>query len=154
MIKYTKAKRKDFKLLLDLIFEWQLFETKRNEKANIDEKKLFKQFKQYLKEHYKDKTCTHFICKRNKEYIGYIFVGYDEVYKDEGNIYELFVIEKERRNGIATELVKIGTEWLKKKNASKIILGVHSSNKIAIKFYKKFNFLKVKEDYISLEKNI
>lgn len=56
-----------------------------------------------------------------------------------GLIYELFVFEKYRRQGIAKQLVKAGLEQLKQEGYAEVRLSVFAGNP-AIKLYESLGF--------------
>lgn len=57
-----------------------------------------------------------------------------------GVVYDLFVLERYRRKGIADALFADAMEWFEKKKAKHIELSVDVRNEAGIAFWKKFGF--------------
>ncbi|MFJ7954510.1 GNAT family N-acetyltransferase [Lysinibacillus sp. NPDC096418] len=89
-----------------------------------------------------EKGSYYLIAKENDKLIGWILIGAS---KDQftdmmnGFIYELFVIEEYRGNGISKMLMRAGIDHLKQDGYSEIRLSAFAGNQ-AIKLYEKLGF--------------
>ncbi|GAB0168488.1 GNAT family N-acetyltransferase [Lysinibacillus sp. CTST325] len=89
-----------------------------------------------------EKGSYYLIATENDKLMGWILIGAS---KDQftdmmnGFIYELFVIEEFRGNGISKMLMKAGIDHLKQDGYSEIRLSAFSGNQ-AIKLYEKLGF--------------
>lgn len=89
-----------------------------------------------------EKGSYYLIAKENDKLMGWILIGIskdqftDKMY---GFIYELFVLEEFRGNGIAKKLMKAGIDRLKQEGYSEVRLSVFVGNP-AIKLYEKLGF--------------
>ena len=81
-----------------------------------------------------------FVYLKNNKVVGYISI-YN--FMGEANLQKIAVLENERRNGIATQLIDYAILELKKRNAEKLYLEVNERNLIAISVYEKLGFKKV-----------
>lgn len=81
-----------------------------------------------------------FLYEKDGNIIGYISVYY---FLDEANLQKIAVIEKERRKGVATQLIQHSIEFLKSKGIDKYYLEVNEHNLIAISVYEKLGFKKI-----------
>lgn len=81
-----------------------------------------------------------FLYSRNDKVAGYISVYY---FLDEANLQKIAVLESERRNGIATELIDYAANFLKENQITSFYLEVNEHNLIAIKVYEKLGFKKI-----------
>ena len=85
--------------------------------------------------------------------MGWILIGTSKdqfTEKIYGFIYELFVLEEFRGNGIAKQLMETGIEHLKQGGYSEVRLSVYAGNQ-AIKLYEKLGF---KNRTITMSMNI
>jgi ribosomal protein S18 acetylase RimI-like enzyme len=93
----------------------------------------------------------YLIATENDQLMGWILIGTG---KDEftdkinGYIYELFVIEEFRGNGISKRLMRAGIDQLKNKGYSEVRLSAYAGNH-AIKLYEKLGF-KIRKVSMSL----
>jgi ribosomal protein S18 acetylase RimI-like enzyme len=93
----------------------------------------------------------YLIATENDQLMGWILIGTG---KDEftdkinGYIYELFVIEEFRGNGISKQLMRAGIDQLKNKGYSEVRLSAYAGNH-AIKLYEKLGF-KIRKVSMSL----
>lgn len=97
------------------------------------------------------KGCYYLIATENDQLMGWILIGSsrDEFTdKINGYIYELFVIEEFRGNGISKRLLKAGIDHLKNKGYSEVRLNAYAGNH-AIKLYEKLGF-KIRKVSMSL----
>ena len=87
-----------------------------------------------------------FVYEKNNQIVGYISVYY---FMDEANLQKIAVIQKERRQGLATELIQYSIEYLKAQNIGNYYLEVNEHNLIAIKVYEKlgFNIISTRKKY-------
>ena len=89
-----------------------------------------------------EKGSSYLIAVENDKLLGWILIGFS---KDQftdtmnGFIYELFVIEEYRGNGISKMLMRVGIDHLKKDGYSEIRLSAFEGNQ-AIKLYEKMGF--------------
>ena len=81
-----------------------------------------------------------FLYEKNDKVVGYISVYY---FLDEANLQKIAVVESERRNGIASELIEYTSKFLKEQNIDIFYLEVNEHNLIAIKVYEKLGFKKI-----------
>lgn len=72
--------------------------------------------------------------------------------KGEYYISNIAIYPKFRGKGLGKELIKKAEEEAKRKEAKKVVLDVERENVVAIKFYRKLGYKKVKELSIILEK--
>ncbi|MGE8034143.1 N-acetyltransferase family protein [Lysinibacillus sp. NPDC093692] len=89
-----------------------------------------------------EKGSYYLIAKENDKLIGWILIGASkDQFTDRMNgfIYELFVIEEFRGNGISKMLMRAGIDHLKQDGYSEIRLSAFAGNQ-AIKLYEKLGF--------------
>ena len=154
-LKYSFATLKNLNELLTLNEAFDLFrEIIDIKKYDINRKKSNANNKKYLIEDLKKRSIKYIICKKGDDAIAYISFGYSTIYKSEGGIHELYVLPKERKQGIANQLIEMAMNWLKQKNCTNIDLYVDINNKLAYKIYKKLGFAKEKQEGFSMYKKI
>ncbi|TSC81403.1 MAG: GNAT family N-acetyltransferase [Parcubacteria group bacterium Gr01-1014_19] len=90
-----------------------------------------------------------FLAEETAGIVGYIRVGVESApdYSAEkrmGMIYDSFVEEKYRRQGIAGQLFEAALSWLKKKKVNFVELNVDFRNESAIALWRKLGFREVK----------
>lgn len=88
------------------------------------------------------KGSYYFIATESDNLMGWILIGTSKdqfTEKDYGFIYELFVLEEFRGNGISKRLIETGIEHLRQKGYSEVRLNVYAENR-AIKLYEKLGF--------------
>ncbi|MCP8970099.1 GNAT family N-acetyltransferase [Ectobacillus ponti] len=88
------------------------------------------------------KGSYYLIASENGQLLGWILMGRSKdsfTEKKCGFIYELFVLEEWRGNGIAKRLMESGMEHLKQDGYSEVRLSVYAGNQ-AIKLYEKLGF--------------
>ena len=81
-----------------------------------------------------------FLYVKNNKVVGYISVYY---FLDEANLQKIAVVESERRNGIATQLINYASIFLKENKIESFYLEVNEHNLIAINVYEKLGFKKI-----------
>lgn len=84
----------------------------------------------------------YLIAIENDKLMGWILIGKSKdqfTDKNNGFIYELFVLEEFRGKGISKMLMKTGIEYLKQDGYSEVRLSAFAGNQ-AIKLYEKFGF--------------
>ncbi|WP_391122254.1 GNAT family N-acetyltransferase [Psychrobacillus sp. L3] len=89
-----------------------------------------------------EKGSYYLIAKENKKLKGWILVGAGKdqfTDKMNGVIYELFVIEEFRGNGVSKQLMKTAFDHLRKDGYSEVRLSAFAGNP-AIKLYEKMGF--------------
>ncbi|MBG9452634.1 acetyltransferase [Lysinibacillus sphaericus] len=89
-----------------------------------------------------EKGSYYLIAKENDKLIGWILIGASKdqfTDKMNGFIYELFVLEEFRGNGISKMLMRAGIDHLKQDGYSEIRLSAFAGNQ-AIKLYEKLGF--------------
>lgn len=89
-----------------------------------------------------NKGSYYLIASENSNLLGWILMGTSKDQLSEkkyGFIYELFVLEEFRGNGISKKLIESGIEHLKQDGYSEVRLSVYAGNQ-AIKLYKKLGF--------------
>ncbi|MEZ2716473.1 GNAT family N-acetyltransferase [Niallia circulans] len=89
-----------------------------------------------------EKGSYYLIATKNNKIMGWIFIGTSkDQFTDRmiGFIYELFVIEEFRGNGISKLLMRAGIDHLKQDGYSEIRLSAFAGNH-AIKLYEKLGF--------------
>ncbi len=89
--------------------------------------------------------------KDGGEIIGYVMCRLEREFaptslkvKTKGHIVSLAVMPEHRRKGVATALMKLAEEALKRKGAEELYLEVRVSNEPAIRLYEKLGYKKVK----------
>lgn len=88
------------------------------------------------------KGSYYLIAAEDDDLMGWILLGTSKdpfTEKKYGFIFELFVLEKFRGNGIAKELMETGIELLKEDGYTEVRLSVYAGNQ-AIKLYEKLGF--------------
>ncbi|PGL70124.1 GNAT family N-acetyltransferase [Bacillus sp. AFS055030] len=89
------------------------------------------------------KGCYYLIAKKEDILLGWILIGTSKdqlTEKKYGFIYELYVLEEFRGNGISKRLIESGMEHLKQDGYSEVRLNVYAGNH-AIKLYEKLGFI-------------
>ena len=78
------------------------------------------------------------------------FIEFSYIFEN-ADIIDLEVLEKFKRQGIATKLILEMENFLKQQNVTSIFLEVRKTNEPAIKLYEKLNFkvIDVRKDYYS-----
>ena len=107
-----------------------------------DRKKIYEIIKKEFKNNYlKDNPFTKwYIYELNNEIVG--FINIDIIY-EKAEIEYNYVVEKWRKNKIATKLLKKAEKDLINKRVSTITLEVNVNNFSAIKFYEKNEYKKI-----------
>ena len=107
-----------------------------------DRKKIYEIIKKEFKNNYlKDNPFTKwYIYELNNEIVG--FINIDIIY-EKAEIEYIYVVEKWRKNKIATKLLEKAEKDLIKKRVSTITLEVNVNNFSAIKFYEKNEYKKI-----------
>ena len=88
------------------------------------------------------KGSYYLIASEDDNLLGWILLGTSKdqfTEKKYGFIYELFVLEEFRGNGISKRLIESGMEYLKQDGYSEVRLSVYAGNQ-AIKLYEKMGF--------------
>ncbi|MEK7641312.1 MAG: GNAT family N-acetyltransferase [Patescibacteria group bacterium] len=90
-----------------------------------------------------------FLAEEVNNIVGYLRVGVEDApeyfaEKRIGMIYDSFVEERYRRQGIAGQLFEAASVWLKKKKVSFVELNVDFRNESAIALWRKLGFQEVK----------
>jgi aminoglycoside 6'-N-acetyltransferase I len=107
----------------------------------------------------KNKQQTTFIAQDDKEYSGFINVSLRFEYVEGassspvGYIEGIYIKSKYRKQGIASELLKIAEEWALKKGATEIASDTWLKNKSSQIFHKKIGF-KVADTIVHFVKKI
>lgn len=96
---------------------------------------------------------TMFLKYKNNRLIGYISLYH---FLDEANLQRIAVIQSERRQGVASELIEFATQYLKSLGIKSFYLEVNENNLIAIKVYEKlgFNNISTRKNYYGNENAI
>jgi len=107
-----------------------------------DRKKIYEIIKKEFKNNYlKDNPFTKwYIYELNNEIVG--FINIDIIY-EKAEIEYIYVVEKWRKNKIATKLLEKAEKDLINKRVSTITLEVNVNNFSAIKFYEKNEYKKI-----------
>ena len=107
-----------------------------------DRKKIYEIIKKEFKNNYlKDNPFTKwYIYELNNEIVG--FINIDIIY-EQAEIEYIYVVEKWRKNKIATKLLEKAEKDLINKRVSTITLEVNVNNFSAIKFYEKNEYKKI-----------
>ena len=107
-----------------------------------DRKKIYEIIKKEFKNNYlKDNPFTKwYIYELNNEIVG--FINIDIIY-EKAEIEYIYVVEKWRKNKIATKLLEKAEKDLINKRVSTITLEVNVNNFSAIKFYEKKEYKKI-----------
>lgn len=107
-----------------------------------DRKKIYEIIKKEFKNNYlKDNPFTKwYIYELNNEIVG--FINIDIIYEN-AEIEYIYVVEKWRKNKIATKLLEKAEKDLINKRVSTITLEVNVNNFSAIKFYEKNEYKKI-----------
>ena len=113
-----------------------------------DRKKIYEIIKKEFKNNYlKDNPFTKwYIYELNNEIVG--FINIDIIY-EKAEIEYIYVVEKWRKNKIATKLLEKAEKDLINKRVSTITLEVNVNNFSAIKFYEKNEYKKINDDSAS-----
>jgi ribosomal protein S18 acetylase RimI-like enzyme len=110
--------------------------------GTLGEAKLSDEKVKQLIEPLMQKGSYYLIATEGDNLMGWILIGTrkdqftEKIY---GFIYELFVLEEFRGNGIAKQLMETGIEHLKQDGCSEVRLRVYAGNQ-AIKLYEKLGF--------------
>ncbi len=96
-----------------------------------------------------DMNMQIFVAEEGGEVTGYIRVGVEDgpEYSKEkkiGLVYDSFVVEESRRQGVATKLFEKALVWLQKKKVNFVELNVDARNEGAIEFWKRSGFGTIK----------
>lgn len=97
---------------------------------------------EHLVETLLEKGSYYLIATHNDKLMGWILIGASKdqfTDKMNGFIYELFVIEEFRGNGISKQLMRAAIDYLRQDGYSEIRLSAFAGNQ-AIKLYKKMGF--------------
>lgn len=89
-----------------------------------------------------EKGCSYLIAVEDDELIGWVLFGASRdqlTNKTVGFIYELFVMEEFRGNGLSKHLITDAIEYLKIEGYSEVRLNVFANN-FAIKLYERMGF--------------
>ena len=107
-----------------------------------DRKKIYEIIKKEFKNNYlKDNPFTKwYIYELNNEIVG--FINIDIIY-EKAEIEYIYVVEKWRKNKIATKLLEKAEKDLINKKVSTITLEVNVNNFSAFKFYEKNEYKKI-----------
>ncbi len=107
-----------------------------------DRKKIYEIIKKEFKNNYlKDNPFTKwYIYELNNEIVG--FINIDIIY-EKAEIEYIYVVEKWRKNKIATKLLEKAEKDLINRRVSTITLEVNVNNFSAIKFYEKNEYKKI-----------
>ena len=107
-----------------------------------DRKKIYEIIKKEFKNNYlKDNPFTKwYIYELNNEIVG--FINIDIIY-EKAEIEYIYVVEKWRKNKVATKLLEKAEKDLINKRVSTITLEVNVNNFRAIKFYEKNEYKKI-----------
>lgn len=107
-----------------------------------DRKKIYEIIKKEFKNNYlKDNPFTKwYIYELNNEIVG--FINIDIIY-EKAEIEYIYVVEKWRKNKVATKLLEKAEKDLINKRVSTITLEVNVNNFSAIKFYEKNEYKKI-----------
>lgn len=107
-----------------------------------DRKKIYEIIKKEFKNNYlKDNPFTKwYIYELNNKIVG--FINIDIIY-EKAEIEYIYVVEKWRKNKIATKLLEKAEKDLINKKVSTITLEVNVNNFSAIKFYEKNEYKKI-----------
>lgn len=107
-----------------------------------DREKIYEIIKKEFKNNYlKDNPFTKwYIYELNNEIVG--FINIDIIY-EKAEIEYIYVVEKWRKNKIATKLLEKAEKDLINKRVSTITLEVNVNNFSAIKFYEKNEYKKI-----------
>ena len=107
-----------------------------------DRKKIYEIIKKEFENNYlKDNPFTKwYIYELNNEIVG--FINIDIIY-EKAEIEYIYVVEKWRKNKIATKLLEKAEKDLINKRVSTITLEVNVNNFSAIKFYEKNEYKKI-----------
>lgn len=107
-----------------------------------DRKKIYEIIKKEFKNNYlKDNPFTKwYIYELNNKIVG--FINIDIIY-EKAEIEYIYVVEKWRKNKIATKLLEKAEKDLINKRVSTITLEVNVNNFSAIKFYEKNEYKKI-----------
>lgn len=97
----------------------------------------------------------HYIAKEDNKLVGYLTIG---PYQDSWRLYRIYLLPEYIGKGIGQELLKLGEDYLRSKNAKKYCTFVQKDNEIGKSFYLKSGFTRIpekdEEDELCLEKNL
>jgi len=117
----------------------------KDEKENYDSTIESTEVKNYYKNMITREKHIIYLCEKDNKIVGYIFIKIPE---NVAIIDALYVLEEERKNGIASRLIELGMNWIKENNIKAVEISVLSKNTKAKELYSKFGFTKTfKETY-------
>jgi len=139
-----KATMQDFESVLELKLE--LKELAREFSKTLQPpSKVQEDYEKYLRNHLSGENSTVFAAFGGEKAVAMIVAKTYRllpIYGDgkRGILSNLFVKEEFRNQGIAQELVKKATEWLKSKNAGAATIKVYSKNTAALELFRSLGF--------------
>ncbi len=102
--------------------------------------------KKFIREQYSKDTTILLIAEKNEKIVGYLLgeirerLPFQKLHRT-GYIFDIVVLEKERRKGIGTGLLEKAFDFFKDKNIGTVMLNVSEKNRSALKFYEKHKFV-------------
>jgi ribosomal protein S18 acetylase RimI-like enzyme len=101
--------------------------------------------KRFLDQKFKDKNSLILIARDNGKPIGYCLGSIQKLdpnhkVNPEGYIFNIFVLDGYRRNGVGKKLIRAMIDWFKEKNIKRIVVDVTEKNKAGLAFFEKLGF--------------
>jgi GNAT superfamily N-acetyltransferase len=86
-----------------------------------------------------------FVAEREGKIIGYVYaalepLSWKELRGPAGFIHDVAVMEGERQKGVATKLMAAAVEWLRSREAPRVILWTAASNEKAHRLFRRLGF--------------
>ncbi len=139
-----RAEATDLKAILDLWLEMSLLHEKYDSYFKLREDAFFI-YEEYAVDFVSNKEKLSIVCEEDG-IVGYLFAEKrlrSPVYDDEitGNICDISVSEKHRRQGIGRELLRYAENWFYFQDVKKIELTAAVNNPVSMNFWKKAGYL-------------
>ena len=111
---------------------------------------------QELRKQLSNKNVIYYIAEDKNDIVGYAAAQIDKpgqktIPTKRGHLFNLYVKNPYRNQGLGQKLTDMTLKWLKQKNVKWVQLFVYSKNPSAYKFYKRFGF---RDHMLEMEKTI
>ena len=137
--------QKDFKELFELVMENMKYHMKLTKLNWEPISKIRKAELSELRKDFKNSKTKIFVSEVEGKIVGYVNCSLQEKNpytktKKKGEINDLFVLEKYRKQGIGKALINETISFFKSNNVKNISISVNSNNIPTLKVYEKFGF--------------
>lgn len=93
----------------------------------------------------RDDDAAVFVAEEGEEIVGYVFaalepLSWKELRGPAGFIHDIAVHEEARGRGVAAKLLVTATEWLRRRNAPRVILWTAAPNHAAQRLFRRLGF--------------